>query len=176
MENQSVTGWVASNIRRERQELGWGLAELSERVTAAGHPLSLKTLSKIETGLRGIDVEDLRALSMTLAVPVDDLLSNPALRDLLPLQQRLANYRTAVDRWVKAARLERQMANEMDFATAGLREFVKDHPHIGPALDELLDVWLGRSDHETHGWRRRRLEHVIFGDSELPTEQDGATQ
>lgn len=82
MQNHAVAERVAINVRAQRRHLNLGLAELSERVTAAGHPLSLKTLSKIETGLRGISVEDLCALASALGVSVDDLLTDPALREL----------------------------------------------------------------------------------------------
>jgi transcriptional regulator with XRE-family HTH domain len=165
MENLSVTKCVATNIRRERQRLGWGLAELSEHVTAAGHPLSLKTLSKIETGLRGIDVEDLQALASTLSVSVDELLTDPALREIEPLHQLLAAYRSAADEWLKAARLQRQTAVEMDFTVSRLRDFVRDHPTIKPALDEALEQWLGKRTHVEHGWRRRQLEARIFNET-----------
>lgn len=60
---------VARNVKRFRTDLrGWTLAELSERMTEVGRPMTGNTLSAIETMTRRIDVDDLIALSAALEV------------------------------------------------------------------------------------------------------------
>lgn len=60
---------VALNVKRFRTELrGWTLAELSERMTEVGRPMTGNTLSAIENQTRRIDVDDLIALSAALEV------------------------------------------------------------------------------------------------------------
>ncbi|MBN7457547.1 helix-turn-helix transcriptional regulator [Mycobacteroides abscessus subsp. abscessus] len=60
---------VALNVKRFRTGLrGWTLAELSERMTEVGRPMTGNTLSAIENQTRRIDVDDLIALSAALEV------------------------------------------------------------------------------------------------------------
>lgn len=60
---------VAANVKRFRTSLrGWTLAELSERMTEVGRPMTGNTLSAVETMTRRIDVDDLIALSAALEV------------------------------------------------------------------------------------------------------------
>lgn len=60
---------VALNVKRFRTSLrGWTLAELSERMTEVGRPMTGNTLSAIENQTRRIDVDDLIALSAALEV------------------------------------------------------------------------------------------------------------
>lgn len=60
---------VALNVKRFRTSLrGWTLAELSERMTEVGRPMTGNTLSTIENATRRIDVDDLISLSAALKV------------------------------------------------------------------------------------------------------------
>lgn len=60
---------VALNVKRFRTSLrGWTLAELSERLTEVGRPMTGNTVSTIENQTRRIDVDDLIALSAALGV------------------------------------------------------------------------------------------------------------
>lgn len=63
------TGYtVASNIALFRVKRGWKLADLSERMTAVGRPMTGNTLSSIENLTRRADVDDLVAISAALEV------------------------------------------------------------------------------------------------------------
>lgn len=55
------------NIARIRKSLGLSLAEVASRMTG-DHRLSLSSLSKIETGGRRVDIDDLVAISAALDV------------------------------------------------------------------------------------------------------------
>ncbi|MCP2628126.1 helix-turn-helix domain-containing protein [Mycolicibacterium smegmatis] len=60
---------VARNLKRFRAELrGWTLADLAERMTEVGRPMTANTLSAIETQARRIDVDDLIALAAALGI------------------------------------------------------------------------------------------------------------
>lgn len=65
---------VAANVRQLRQARGLGLAELSTRMSAAGQPVSLGALSKVENGDRRVDADDLVALAVALDVAPSRLL------------------------------------------------------------------------------------------------------
>lgn len=54
---------TARTITSEREARGWEQRELAERLTAAGRPMSQPIVSRIESGARRIDVDDLVALA-----------------------------------------------------------------------------------------------------------------
>ena len=68
---------VAANLRRARQSIGVDLRELSARITNAGRKISPSALSKVETGDRRVDVDDLAALAYALETTPADLLIPP---------------------------------------------------------------------------------------------------
>lgn len=76
MENHGeTTGAVAaSRLREVRTAQGLTLREVSDRVTASGHDLSLNAISRIENGSRRMDVDDLTALAVALGVTPATLL------------------------------------------------------------------------------------------------------
>lgn len=76
MENQSstVSERVAANVRQLRQERGDDLADVSERLTRLGRPIGVSALSKLETGKRRVDADDLMALAIVLDVTPNRLL------------------------------------------------------------------------------------------------------
>jgi transcriptional regulator with XRE-family HTH domain len=54
-----ATQVVGGNLRVLRRQHGLSLERLSDRLAEAGHPITLQVLSKIERGVRGLDVEEL---------------------------------------------------------------------------------------------------------------------
>jgi transcriptional regulator with XRE-family HTH domain len=68
MANGLTAETVALNIGRLRKASGLTLAELSERLTETGHPISLSAISKIENVNRSVDTDDLVALAIALNV------------------------------------------------------------------------------------------------------------
>lgn len=65
------------NIQRLREERRFSYAELSDRLTLAGHPIPGYMLGRLEAGERRIDVDDLVALAGVLGVTPDELLEPP---------------------------------------------------------------------------------------------------
>lgn len=65
---------VAANVRALRKAAGLDLSQLSELLTGLGQPISLSGLSKLETGQRRVDVDDLVALALALDVSPNRLL------------------------------------------------------------------------------------------------------
>ncbi|GII89638.1 hypothetical protein Ssi03_76280 [Sphaerisporangium siamense] len=57
---------VAGAITRLRHDRGLEQRDLAERVSTAGRPLTASVLSKIESGSRRIDVDDLAAIANAL--------------------------------------------------------------------------------------------------------------
>jgi transcriptional regulator with XRE-family HTH domain len=68
---------VAARVRRIRERNGLNLQELSDRLAEVGRPILPSGLSKIETGSRRVDVDDLTALADALATIPNDLLYEP---------------------------------------------------------------------------------------------------
>lgn len=68
---------VAANLRRARQGIGVDLRGLSARVAEAGRKISPSALSKIETGDRRVDVDDLATLAYALETTPAALLTPP---------------------------------------------------------------------------------------------------
>ncbi len=71
---------VADNVRALRKARGLDLSDLSDRLADLGHPISLSGLSKLETGSRRVDVDDLAAIAVALDVSPPRLLM-PATAD-----------------------------------------------------------------------------------------------
>jgi transcriptional regulator with XRE-family HTH domain len=65
---------VIANIRRIRGLQKMSLQELSDRLTQVGRPILPSGLSKIESGERRVDVDDLVAIAAALGVMPDRLL------------------------------------------------------------------------------------------------------
>ncbi|OBA64285.1 helix-turn-helix domain-containing protein [Gordonia sp. 852002-10350_SCH5691597] len=59
---------VALNVTILRATQGLSVAELAERATAAGRPLTRQAVSEIEAGRRRVDVDDLIVLALSLDV------------------------------------------------------------------------------------------------------------
>ena len=69
---------VAHNVKKFRRRQGMTLEDLSKALEDAGQPISNSALSKLERGVRRVDVDDLTALAATLGVSPNDLLAPPA--------------------------------------------------------------------------------------------------
>jgi transcriptional regulator with XRE-family HTH domain len=72
---QSMAEVVRHRIRDKRQAQGLTQAEVARRMTIAGAPLSGDMVSKIETGVRSVTVEELAAFAAVLGVPLVKLMS-----------------------------------------------------------------------------------------------------
>lgn len=96
--------YVAGAVARLRGNKGWEQRELAERVTQAGRPLSASVLSKIESGARRIDVDDLVAIAAALEVsPSLLLLAAPAAEgDPVPVPPANASVAAAVREDIEA--------------------------------------------------------------------------
>jgi transcriptional regulator with XRE-family HTH domain len=108
---------VKRNVRQLRAERSWTLANLSDRLAEIGHPLSVKVLNKLESTSedhgRGVNVDDLVALSHAFGVPMERLLASSALPETLTTEaERVAKMSEGLER------LQAQVARE----TAALRE------------------------------------------------------
>lgn len=74
MERGPVGRRVAENVRRLREERRLSLDELAAQLAELGRPIIPSSLSKLERGMRRVDVDDLEALGRALDVIPADLL------------------------------------------------------------------------------------------------------
>ncbi|OBC02686.1 helix-turn-helix domain-containing protein [Gordonia sp. 852002-50395_SCH5434458] len=65
---------VSLNVTIHRATRGMTVAELAERVSALGRPLTRQAVSEIEAGRRRVDVDDLVVLAVALGVSPSTLL------------------------------------------------------------------------------------------------------
>lgn len=68
---------VAANLKRIREAQGLGLRPLADKVKALGREISPSGISKIETGIRRVDVDDLAVLAYALGTTPVELLTPP---------------------------------------------------------------------------------------------------
>jgi len=59
---------VASNVRRHRERMGLGFAQLSRELVRAGRDIPPLGLGRIESGERRVDVDELTALAAAFGV------------------------------------------------------------------------------------------------------------
>ncbi|MGA5472535.1 helix-turn-helix domain-containing protein [Streptomyces arboris] len=59
---------TARTVAAEREARGWEQRELAERLTQAGRPMTQPIVSRIESGTRRVDVDDLVALAAVFGV------------------------------------------------------------------------------------------------------------
>jgi transcriptional regulator with XRE-family HTH domain len=76
--DRPVSRQVARNLVRLRKQRQLTVRALSARLAELGRPLLPSAISKIETGGRRVDVDDLVALAAVLDVPVAQLLTDAA--------------------------------------------------------------------------------------------------
>lgn len=66
---------VAAAVKSLRDQRGWTMQELAERMESVGRPMGWTTIQKIEKRQRRVDVDDLVALARAFDVHVDVLLT-----------------------------------------------------------------------------------------------------
>lgn len=65
---------AARTVAAEREARGWEQRELAERLTRAGRPMTQPSVSRMESGARRIDVDDLTALAQVFDTSIATLL------------------------------------------------------------------------------------------------------
>jgi transcriptional regulator with XRE-family HTH domain len=72
---------LAENIRRIRTMRAWTYVDLAARLAAAGRPIPVLGLRRLEDGKRRADADDLVALAAVFGVGVQQLLDAPSCAD-----------------------------------------------------------------------------------------------
>jgi len=156
MENSqsSASGAVAANVRRLRSEQGWSLADLSEALEAVGHPMSIKVLSKMETGERGIGVDDLAAFMTVFHTPPRLLMLDPALAADQAVGAALERYLDALEHWNQIRHLAKEgLDRELEALRETLARFGADGQDV---LRTHLDAaWADDADATASGLPRK---------------------
>ncbi len=82
---------TARTVAAEREARGWEQRELAERLTHVGRPMSQPVVSRIESGTRRIDVDDLAALALVFSVSPATLLPAAELKEAAVPRRRRRN-------------------------------------------------------------------------------------
>ena len=72
---------LAARVAREREAAGWTPAQLAERLTAAGCPINLRAIYRIEAGERSISFDEAVAFAKVFGTTLDDLTTSPEALD-----------------------------------------------------------------------------------------------
>ncbi|MBN7329842.1 helix-turn-helix domain-containing protein [Mycobacteroides abscessus] len=136
---------VAANIAFFRAKREWRLAQLSERMTEVGRPMTVNTLSAIENLDRRTDVDDLMAIAAALDVSPASLLM-PRIEDDDDEDGGIA--------WHVATSAEPDPGDQGVALVSGqLWDWlVADAP-----LREPLYTDTGRDEFEVEAWRRKQV-------------------
>jgi transcriptional regulator with XRE-family HTH domain len=68
----------ALSVKKGRQLLDWNQQELADRLTELGLPTRQSTVARIETGKRGVSLEDAVALSIALDISLVNMIAGAA--------------------------------------------------------------------------------------------------
>jgi transcriptional regulator with XRE-family HTH domain len=69
---------LAKSVKLGRQLLGLNQQELAERLTELGLPTRQSTVARLETGKRGVSLDDAVALSIALDMPLPSMIAGAA--------------------------------------------------------------------------------------------------
>lgn len=144
----SVSQHVAANVRQLRAKRRWSLAQLSERLHASGYPMSLKMLSKLETGERGISVDDAHALALVLDVTPEMLMMPSSMSEQKELAAAFEHWRRVWSEGMqrRSAVLDQTERAERD-ALERLRHVMGDDPAHQETVRALIEqMWGGVAD------------------------------
>lgn len=70
---ESLLAW---HIKVQRQDRGWSQAELAERLAAAGLPLHATAVTRIESGKRGISLNEFVQIATAFEVSPEELIAS----------------------------------------------------------------------------------------------------
>jgi transcriptional regulator with XRE-family HTH domain len=68
----------ARSVKKGRQLLDWNQQQLAERLTELGLPTRQSTVARIETGKRGVSLDDAVALSIALDIALPNMIAGAA--------------------------------------------------------------------------------------------------
>ncbi|HEY9316117.1 helix-turn-helix transcriptional regulator [Williamsia sp.] len=166
---------VSANIKRLREAQRITFAELSRRLTEIGRPIATLGLSRIETGDRRVDVDDLMALAVALDVAPGRLLSPEGFRIELTHEFEVTGMKP-----VTAERLWQFVEGYWSPNGTGLGFVFRSRPGLGRGLSfddgERLEIDLDGITVE----RRVRIDDTGVVDSQtsmmrIPPQQKGGT-
>lgn len=132
---------VAATVREIRKRRGMSVRLLSERVTELGRPVLPSAITRIESGERRLDVDDLMALALALDVsPVTLMLpaSTTCADDPVPVSSTMDLPWSVAWRWAHGEVSTSDTQATLDGLTAASRDIatVRDRQRIRQTLTE----------------------------------------
>jgi transcriptional regulator with XRE-family HTH domain len=181
--------YLAARIASERQAQGWSLEGLAERMTKAGCAINQSAIYKIEQGQprRRITVDELVAFSRVFGLPLDDLLTDPALwraRQIAPLLEELwqiqMKYVEQGDEYLRRKNeIEGQVdeiAAESGVAKSAIRKYWTEKESISEVTrGAMLDRMLPEAERDDVYAMIARVSARQAKDMEIAKEREGET-
>ncbi len=132
---ERVPAWLGENLRRERTNHGWTLADVAGRMTRLGAPMTLNTVSKVEGAKgRSVSTTELVAFSRCFGLSIERLLADPALGVETELFELL-------DRWLELRDQRDLLVEKARFVRADARHLVE---RIPAAREAMSRFWIDR--------------------------------
>lgn len=100
--HESVERDFAANVRQLRQQRGWSLKDVVEKLAAEGFEMSVSNYSKLETAQKPIRIAEAAAVSAVFGLPPLSMFYGPAEddqleRELLAKQESLDGLKRQMD-------------------------------------------------------------------------------
>lgn len=86
----------SKRVRELRKSQGWTQSDLAKRMTAAGYPMHLTTIAKLEAATRPTPVEEAYALAAIFELPVTELLTSADDSDRVTLEEVMQHFEELV--------------------------------------------------------------------------------
>ena len=77
-EKVTLTEAFATSVREARLRRGWDQKALAERLSELGRPTNQATIARLETGKRGVSLDDVFAFALALGVAPVNLIAGPS--------------------------------------------------------------------------------------------------
>lgn len=106
MRTQTATEVIGHQVARTRQRRGWTQQRLAQEVAELGGKIGRGAVAKIESGVRGVSLDEALQLGAALRVPPSWLLTPHEARALLEVAPELHAQAWAVRGWLAGRPLE----------------------------------------------------------------------
>lgn len=136
-------------VRARREAMGLTQAEVSEALRAAGQPVSVTALAKVEAGSRAVKIAEAAALARILSLHLDLLtLSEESSGALEGLLSRASGQAAAARARAAAAAAEAARAGQREAALRVLAQAATGSAAWRGSKEALLSAALGTTDEE----------------------------
>lgn len=120
---EQVPEEVRHYVRELREGLGWSQARLARELADLGMQLDATAITRIESGKRGVRIEEAWALAAALRTELDGLV--PTLTTVMSLEDRIRYAEERLAQWRRRAERDQKEIADEEAEIARLRELLE---------------------------------------------------